>query len=195
MRSGTAVLAACSIVCAIAARAADPSTAQDGSSPYGSAKAESYADIDSLKQLKAVYEFFFTDPKSVDVVLNSVKALMIATADSGPNDFEPLKIVIVSHGPELVVWDRKNYAKYKEVVDRAASLSTQGVRFEVCRSAAAALGLKPEDLHGFLHVIPSGPYALTYWQNKGYALILGGATQITKFVTPQNRADVRNPPD
>lgn len=159
--------------------------------PYGQAHAESYDDIDTVKQLKAVYEFFFTDPAAVDAVLNSVKALMVSTNDYGPNEFDPLKVVIVSHGPELVVWDRRNYAKYKDVVDRAASLAGQGVRIEVCRNAAANLGLKPEDLYGFLHVIPSGPYALTYWQNKGYALILGGATAITRFVTPQNRDDVR----
>ena len=162
-----------------------------GSAPYGSATAGGYSDIEALKQLKAVYEFFFTDPASVAMVLNSIKALMISTAEYGPNDFEPLKVVVVSHGPELVVWDKKNYTKYKEVVDRAASMSGQGVRFEVCKNAAAALGLKPEDLHGFLHMIPSGPYALTYWQNKGFALLLGGTTQTTPFITPGNKSDVR----
>ena len=178
------VLAAASAACG-AARGAE------GDPPYGRAHAESYADIDALKQLKAVYEFYFVDPSAVDAVLNSVKALMISTSEFGPNDFDPLKVVIVSHGPELVVWDRRNYARYKEVIDRAASLAEQGIRIEVCRNAAAALGLKPDDLYGFLHVIPSGPYALTYWQNKGYALILGGATGITRFVTPQNRDAVR----
>jgi len=178
------VLAAASAACG-AARGAD------GDPPYARAHAESYADIDALKQLKAVYEFYFVDPSAVDAVLNSVKALMISTSEFGPNDFDPLKVVIVSHGPELVVWDRRNYARYKEVIDRAASLAEQGIRIEVCRNAAAALGLKPDDLYGFLHVIPSGPYALTYWQNKGYALILGGATGITRFVTPQNRDAVR----
>ena len=178
--------------CLVAAlAAAGAAIGADGEAPYGRAHAESYADIDALKQLKAVYEFYFVDPAGVDAVLNSVKALMISTSEFGPNDFEPLKLVIVSHGPELVVWDRRNYARYKDVVDRAASLSEQGVRIEVCRNAAATLGLKPEDLYGFLHVIPSGPYALTYWQNKGYALILGGATALTRFVTPQNRDAVR----
>ena len=176
---------------ACACAAAAPCLGGDAEPPYGRARAESYADIDSVKQLKAVYEFFFTDPGSVETVLNSVKALMIATGEYGPNEFDPLKVVIVSHGPELVIWDRRNYAKYKDLVDRAASLVEQGVRIEVCRNAAAALGLKPDDLYGFLHVIPSGPYALTYWQNKGYALILGGATAVTRFVTPQNRDDVR----
>ena len=165
--------------------------ADEAPSPYGRAAAETYPDIDKVGQLRAVYEFFFPDPATVDLVLNSVKALMVATGEAGPTDFEPLRIVVVSHGPELVVWDRRNYAKYKTVVDRAASLAGQGVRFEVCRNAANALGLRPEDLHGFLHVIPSGPYALTYWQNKGYALVLGGATTWTRFVTPENRADVR----
>jgi len=61
------------------------------------------------------------------------------------------------------------------------------VRFEVCRNDAAALGSKPEDLDGFVTVIP---YALTYRQNKGYAYIAIGATVPTAPVSKFNKADV-----
>lgn len=158
--------------------------------PYGSAGFESYADINSLKQLKAVWDFNFVDPKAVGIVFNNVNALMKATAEFGPNEMEPLKIVVVSHGPEIVVWAKKNYAKYKDIVDRAASMSKQGVRFEICRNAAAAEGFKPEDLQGFVTVVPAGPYALTYWQAKGYAYIAVGATMPTPPISDLNRADV-----
>lgn len=164
--------------------------ANDVKSPYGSGKFESYKDISTLKTLKAVWDFNFQDPKAVGMVFNNVAALMKATSEFGPVGFDSLKIVIVSHGPELVVWDKRNYAKYKDIVDRAASLAQQGVKFEVCRNAAAALGLKPEDLQGFITVIPAGPYALTYWQNKGYALISVGATMPTTLVTPLNQSDI-----
>jgi len=180
----TALLLAASIAVAGAARA------QDAQEPYGTAKFESYADIDSLKQLKVVWDFNFQDPKTVNVVLNNLNALLRATNDFGPKEIDPLKVVIVSHGPEVVLWAKKNYAKYKNIVDRAASFAKQGVRFEICRNDAAALGFKPEDLDGFVTVIPAGPYALTYWQNKGYAYIAVGATVPTPPVSAYNKADL-----
>jgi len=115
---------------------------------------------------------------------------MRATADFGPHELDPLKIVVVSHGPELVVFAKKNYAKYKDIVDRAASMTKQGVRIEICRNAAAAQGFAPEDLHGFVTVIPAGPYALAYWQAKGYTMNAVGATAPTPPISALNRADI-----
>jgi uncharacterized protein len=159
------------------------------SEPYGTAKFSPYKDIDELKQLKAVYDFYFPDPKSIGLVLSAINSLMAMTAEFGPNEIEPLKIIVVSHGPELVAFAKRNYRKYKDLVDRAASMAQQGVRFEVCRGAAAALNLKPEDFHGFVTVVPSGPYALTYWQAKGYSLLPGGLTQPQRYRNQFNRGD------
>jgi intracellular sulfur oxidation DsrE/DsrF family protein len=162
--------------------------AQDA--PYGSSKFSPYSDIDSVKQLRTVWDFNFVDPKAVGVVLNNVNALLKAVADYGPQELEPVKVVVVTHGPELVVFAKKNYAKYKDIVDRAASLAKQGVRFEACRNAAAAEGFKPEDLHGFVTVVPAGPYALAYWQAKGYSLNAVGATMPTPPVSALNKDDL-----
>lgn len=164
--------------------------AQSAEAPYGTAKFTSYSDIDSVKQLKAVWDFNFVDPKAVGMVFNNVNALMRATSDFGPQEVDPLKVVIVSHGPEIVVWAKKNYAKYKDIVDRAASMSKQGVQFEICRNAAAAQGFKPEDLHGFVSVVPAGPYALAYWQAKGYTMNAVGATSPTAPISELNRPDI-----
>ena len=165
--------------------------AQSAEAPYGTAKFSAYADIDSVKQLKTVWDFNFTDPKAVGVVFNNVNALMRATSEFGPHEIDPLKIVVVSHGPELVVFAKQNYAKYKDIVDRAASMAKQGVRFEICRNAAAAQGFAPEDLHGFVNVVPAGPYALGYWQAKGYTMNAVGATAPTPPVNDLNRADLK----
>jgi uncharacterized protein len=89
-----------------------------------------------------------------------------------------------------VVWAEKNYAKYKDIVDRAASLAMRGVRFEIYRNATAALDLEPKDLHGFVTVIPAGIYALTYWQNKGNAYAAVEATVPTPPISSSNRADL-----
>ncbi|MDE2577709.1 MAG: DsrE family protein [Hyphomicrobiales bacterium] len=170
---------------------AAPAHAQQATAPdsYGSAKFESYADIDKIEQIKMVWDFNFADPKAVNGVFNNLAALLKATAEFGPHSLEPIKVVIVSHGPEVVVFAKKNYEKYKEIVDRAASYATQGVRFEICRNAAAAQGFAPADLYGFTTVVPAGPYALAYWQAKGYALNAVGATAPTPPVNDLNRAD------
>lgn len=158
--------------------------------PYGSSRFSTYSDIESIKQLKVVWDFNFVDPKSVGVVFNNINALLKATADFGPHEIDPLQIVVVTHGPELVVFAKKNYAKYKDIVDRAASLAKQGVRFEACRNAAAAEGFAPEDLHGFVTVVPAGPYALAYYQAKGYSLNAAGATMPTPPISALNKDDI-----
>jgi intracellular sulfur oxidation DsrE/DsrF family protein len=165
--------------------------AQSADAPYGTAKFVPYSDIDSVKQLKVVWDFNFVDPKAVGVVFNNLNALLRATTEFGPREIDPIKVVIVSHGPEVVVFDKKNYGKYKEIVDRAASFSSQGVKFEICRNAAAAQGIAPEDLHGFVTVVPAGPYALAYWQSKGYTLNAVGATMPTPPISDLNKADIR----
>ena len=74
-----------------------PVFAQMNDAPHGTATFSSYADIDKLKELKVVWDFNFTDPKAVGVVLNNLNALVKATAEFGPHEIEPLKVVIVSH--------------------------------------------------------------------------------------------------
>jgi len=160
-------------------------------SPYGTSSFSSYADVDSLKQLKVVYDFNFVDPKAVGLALNSVGALIKATTDFGPHEIDPLQVVVVMHGPELALFAKMNYSKYKEFVDRAASFAQQGVRFEACRNSAAAQGFTPDDFHGFVHVVPAGPYALAYWQAKGYALNAPGATMPTSPISALNMHDIQ----
>jgi intracellular sulfur oxidation DsrE/DsrF family protein len=167
-----------------------PAAAQSADTPYGTAKFSAYSDIESVKQLKVVWDFNFIDPKAVGVVFNNLNALFKATAEFGPHEIEPIKVVIVSHGPELVVFAKKNYEKYKEIVDRASSFAKQGVKFEICRNAATAQGFAPEDLHGFVTVVPAGPHALAYWQSKGYTLNAVGATMPTPPISELNKADI-----
>jgi len=169
-----------------------PVAAQSIDTPYGTATFSSYADIDKVKELKVVWDFNFSDPKAIGVVLNNLNALLKATAEFGPHELEPIKVVIVSHGPELVVFAKKNYGKYKDIVDRAASFAKQGVKFEICRNAAAAQGFVPEDLYGFTTVVPAGPYALAYWQAKGYTLNAVGATVPTPPISDLNKADLKS---
>jgi len=163
--------------------------AQTADAPYGTATFSAYPDVGELKQLKMVWDFNFTDPKSFSTVFNYVNALLGATDEFGPHEIDPIKVVVVSHGPELVVFAKKNYGKYKDIADRAASFAKRGVRFEICRNAATFLGFRAEDFHGFVTLAPPAPYALAYWQAKGYALNAVGATMPITPLSEFNRAD------
>jgi uncharacterized protein len=178
-----------SLVCAALLTSAVASAAQTAGTPYGTAKFETYKDIDEIKQLKVVWDFNFTDPRAVGTVFNYVTALLNATDEFGPHEIEPIKVVVVSHGPELVVFAKKNFSKYAEIVERAAGLARRGVRFEICRNAATFLGFAAEDFHGFTAVVPPAPYALAYWQTKGYTLNAVGATMPTTPLSELNRSD------
>jgi intracellular sulfur oxidation DsrE/DsrF family protein len=167
-----------------------PAAAQIADAPYGTAKFAAYQDVNDLKQLKVVWDFNFVDPKSVGFVFNYVNALLTAASEFGPHEIEPIKVVIVSHGPEVVVFARKNYAKYKDIVDRAAAFAKLGIKFEICRNAAMFLGFAAEELHGFVTLVPPAPYALAYWQAKGYTLNAVGATMPTTPLSDLNRADI-----
>jgi hypothetical protein len=159
--------------------------------PYGSASFRSYADIGDVRQLKVVWDFNFSDPKAVATGLNFVGSLMQAAAEFGPYEIDALQVVVVSHGPEAVVFAKQNYAKYKEIVDRAASFAKQGVKFEICGRAAAAQGFEANDLHGFVTAVPAAPYALAYWQAKGFTLNAPGATLPTAPINELNKADLK----
>jgi len=178
-----------SLACTIVLVGAVASVAQSSDSPYGTAKFETYNDIEEVKQLKVVWDFNFSDPRAIGTVFNYVNALLDATEEFGPHEIEPIKVVVVSHGPELVVFAKKNRAKYGELVERAASLAKRGVRFEICRNAATFLGFAAADFHGFAAVVPPAPYALAYWQSKGYTLNAVGATMPITPLSELNRAD------
>ena len=169
---------------------AEPAIPQ-ADAPYGTATFRAYPDIAQVGQLKVLWDFNFSDPKAVRLVLNYVGALIQATTEFGPHEIDPIQIVVVSHGPEAVVFARQNYEKYKDIVDRAANFAKQGVRFEVCGRASAAQGFEPADLHGFVTAVPAAPYALAYWQAKGFTLNAVGATLPSAPVNELNRADLK----
>ena len=98
--------------------------------PYGTATFRAYPDIAQVRQLKVLWDFNFSDPEAVRLVLNYVGALIQATMEFGPHEIDPIQIVVVSHGPEAVVFARQNYEKYKDIVAkfREARRQVRGFR-------------------------------------------------------------------
>lgn len=159
--------------------------------PYGSSEFHVLDGLNKIESMKVVFDFNFSDPKGVARALHPVSYMLKTVQNYGPVSFEPVDIIVVSHGSEVVVWAKQNYAQYKSIIDRAARLADIGVKFEVCIVAADALGYKPEDFHGFVRVVPLGSYALAYHHSQGYAIIPGAATTPGPIINPDNKPYLR----
>jgi hypothetical protein len=80
-------------------------------------------------------------------------------------------IVLVLHGDEIPFFAIRNLDRYRELMQRAQSLTLAGtVEFRMCRVAASGHGLEPEDIHGFVKVVPMADAEIVrLQQEEGYA--------------------------
>ncbi|WP_018015245.1 hypothetical protein [Teredinibacter turnerae] len=68
----------------------------------------------------------------------------------------PLAFVI--HGPEVAIFFRENYEKYRPIVDLAAKLSAfEVVNVRVCETSTSDLGHAVGHLQPFVDTVPFGP--------------------------------------
>ena len=141
MRIITAMLVACLFIPAAALLAAD------AKAPWGHAK----VDPVQYQPHKVVYDVHV---KTVAAMTNVIDRVSYLNNLYQANPFDS-SIVMVLHGDEIPFFAIKNYAKYKELMDRARSLTQSGnIRFRMCKIAAQGQGFAPEDIHGFVEMVP-----------------------------------------
>jgi len=131
--------------------------------PWGRASLQA---IDYAPQ-KVVYDVAVADAESFSRVLDRVSYLHnIYQAD--PFDES---IVLVLHGDEIPFFAVDNYDRYRELMHRAQSLTVGGmVQIRMCRVAAAGHDLEPDDIHGFVKVVPMADAEIVrLQQEEGYA--------------------------
>ena len=117
--------------------------------PWGHGKANPIG----YKPMKVVYDVSVNTVEKVESVLDRASYLSNIT---GADPFDS-SIVLVLHGPELSYYAIKNYEKYKHLVDRAQSLTVGStISIKMCRIAAKSQGFEPEDIHGFIELVPMG---------------------------------------
>ena len=121
---------------------------------------------------KVVFDFYFDDPEKINSALYWVRALLNPLVED-PYGYAPefLDIVVVIHGTEIVTVAERNYAKYKEAVDRMRYYASLGVKFKVCELAAKDYGYSLKDFQNFVDVVPSAITELAHWQLQGFATI------------------------
>jgi intracellular sulfur oxidation DsrE/DsrF family protein len=89
---------------------------------------------------------------------------------NGADPFET-KIVIMLHGDAIPFFTGKNFGRYKELMVRAQSLSVGDViEFRMCRASALLQGFRPQDIHGFIKMVPMADAEIVrLQQEEGFA--------------------------
>lgn len=121
---------------------------------------------------KVVFDFYFDRPDKMGPALFWIRSLVNPLGEA-PYNLSPddMEIVVIVHGTEIVTLARKNYEKYRELVERMRYYASVGVKFRVCGLAAQDYSYSDEDLYDFVELAPSALTELVHWQQQGYALI------------------------
>lgn len=126
-----------------------PAVMADGQAPWGRAKVTPT----QYPPMKVVYDVTTGDQSELEHVLDRVSYLSTLT---GADPFEQ-SIVLVLHGSSIKFFAIKNFDEYENLQRRAQSLTVGGViQIRMCKLAAEGQGFKPEDIHGFLEMVPMG---------------------------------------
>jgi len=119
------------------------------------------------KPHKLIYDLTTADPKKLDNILDRVSYLF-KLYDS---DMFESSIVIVIHGDAIPFFAIDQFTKYQDKVFRANSLTIgTTIEFRMCKAAAKVMHYQPEDIHGFVKMIPMADAEIVrLQQEEGYA--------------------------
>ena len=135
----------------------------DGRAPWGSAS--------EIRQTYSGQKVVFDTTSGSMAGLTSV--LDRASLISALNGADPLdnKIVVVLHGDAIPFFAIKNYAKHEALMRRAQSLSVgEVIEYRMCKAAARLQGFGPEDIHGFVKMVPMADAEIVrLQQEEGFA--------------------------
>jgi uncharacterized protein len=137
--------------------------ADDALLPWGSA-----TEINQVySKQKVVFDTTYGSLAALTSVLD--RASFISQLN-GADSFET-KIVIMLHGEAIPFFASKNFAKYKDLMVRAQSLSVGDViEFRMCRASTLLQGFKVKDIQGFIKMVPMADAEIVrLQQEEGYA--------------------------
>ena len=124
-------------------------TFADNNAPWGHGKLTPT----EYKPQKVVYDVTTGKLEAMDHVLDRTGYLSTIT---GADPFDQ-SIVVVLHGSAIKFFAIENYSKYSKMLARAESLvSSEVITLKMCKLAAESQGYQPEDIHGFVELVPMG---------------------------------------
>ena len=132
------------------------------STPWGVAKV---LDIEYEPQ-KVVYDLSSGDRKDLVSVLDRVGYLYKLY---GSDTFDS-SIVVIIHGGAIPFFAIDEFKKNKNIMQRAQSLTVgTSIEFRMCHAAARLLNYEPNDIHGFVKMVPMADAEIVRLQHDGYA--------------------------
>ena len=139
-----------------------PALAAEPQTPWGHGKAIAQ----HYEKQKVVYDVTTSSEAAMRSVISRAQLLL----DLNGSDPFDNKVVIVLHGKEIPFFAIKNLDKYRELMQRAQSATQTGlIEFRMCKLAAEGLGFQPEDIHGFVSLVPMADAEIVRLQQAGYA--------------------------
>ena len=131
--------------------------------PWGKGKAEIY----DYTPHKVLYDVSARDVEDFNNILDRVSYLNNLY---GADPFQA-SVVLILHGDEIPFFAIDNHRRYAELMRRAQSLTVAGpIEFRMCRVAAKAHGYDPDDIHGFVRLVPMADAEIVkLQQEEGYA--------------------------
>ncbi len=132
--------------------------------------AGAFADTSAPPVPEARYLFQVTlhTPAEIEKLLARAEQL---AATQRPSD-RRTGIALVLHGPEVELFARRNYAKYRQLVDRAARLDADGViEVKMCQTEMRSRGIREQDVPGFIELVPYGPDEEERLKRRGYVYL------------------------
>jgi len=147
-------------LCVILSSASIASAGQEA--PWGSASS-----VNTLyKPEKVLYDLTSGSTDALSSILDRAGYLFKLY---GSDTFES-SIVIVVHGDAIPFFAIEEFEKYRDLMNRAQSLTVgTSIEFRMCSAAAKLLNLEAKDIHGFVQMVPMADAEIIRLQHDGYA--------------------------
>jgi|GEM_PF-2018352 len=148
------------------AASSDEAAAHEHNNPWGVAQP---APATEYNPQKVVFDVALDSPEAFDTLLDRMSGLSV---EYGADPFDA-SIIAVLHGPEMHFFTLDNFSQYEELVRRAQSLTVGDViEFRMCERAAANRGITPDNVHGFIRMVPMGDAEIVRLQHEeGHAFM------------------------
>ncbi len=112
-----------------------------------------------------LFDLIDHEPEQIKQLLERAKSLSRTVNTSNGKS----RIAMVIHGPDIEIFDVKNYIKNKDIIDLAAQLDAADIiDFKVCQVTADARGINKSNFPSFMEVVPFAPDEIDRLENEGY---------------------------
>lgn len=81
-------------------------------------------------------------------------------------------IALVLHGPEIEIFNKRNYGKYRDIVDKAKRLNADHIiAIKLCRTKMKELHVRDQDVPSWIDIVPYGPDEEKRLKGLGYTYL------------------------